>query len=69
MNNAYLFVFIMSFATLFIMRKVAKKIGLVDKPNARKLHQGVIPLVGGISVYLSLLVGFTLYLPMAPSLQ
>ncbi|HIF9252206.1 TPA: UDP-N-acetylglucosamine--undecaprenyl-phosphate N-acetylglucosaminephosphotransferase [Photobacterium damselae] len=69
MNNAYLFVFIMSFATLFIMRKVAKKVGLVDKPNARKLHQGVIPLVGGISVYLSLLVGFTLYLPMAPSLQ
>ncbi|TLS69317.1 UDP-N-acetylglucosamine--undecaprenyl-phosphate N-acetylglucosaminephosphotransferase [Photobacterium damselae] len=69
MNNAYLFVFIMSFVTLFIMRKVAKKIGLVDKPNARKLHQGVIPLVGGISVYLSLLVGFTLYLPMAPSLQ
>ncbi|MDC4167536.1 UDP-N-acetylglucosamine--undecaprenyl-phosphate N-acetylglucosaminephosphotransferase [Photobacterium damselae] len=59
----------MCFATLFIMRKVAKKIGLVDKPNARKLHQGVIPLVGGISVYLSLLVGFTLYLPMAPSLQ
>ncbi|WP_188007785.1 UDP-N-acetylglucosamine--undecaprenyl-phosphate N-acetylglucosaminephosphotransferase [Photobacterium damselae] len=69
MNNAYLFVFIMSFVTLFIIRKVAKKIGLVDKPNARKLHQGVIPLVGGISVYLSLLVGFTLYLPMAPSLQ
>ncbi|WIH27823.1 UDP-N-acetylglucosamine--undecaprenyl-phosphate N-acetylglucosaminephosphotransferase [Photobacterium damselae] len=69
MNNAYLFVFIMSFVTLFIMRKVAKKIGLVDKPNARKLHQGVIPLVGGISVYLSLLVGFSFYLPMAPSLQ
>ncbi len=22
------------------MRKVAQKIGLVDKPNARKLHQG-----------------------------
>ncbi len=58
MNYAYLFVFITSFITLFIMRKVAKKIGLVDKPNARKLHQGVVPLVGGISIYLSLLVGF-----------
>ncbi|MCV5391108.1 undecaprenyl-phosphate alpha-N-acetylglucosaminyl 1-phosphate transferase, partial [Escherichia coli] len=32
------FIFFTSFATLFLMRKVAKKIGLVDKPNARKLH-------------------------------
>lgn len=37
------------------MRKVAKKIGLVDKPNARKLHNGAIPLVGGISICISIL--------------
>ncbi len=37
------------------MRKVAKKIDLVDKPNERKQHQGVIPLVGGISICISLL--------------
>lgn len=37
------------------MRKVAKKIGLVDKPNARKLHNGTIPLVGGISICISIL--------------
>ncbi|MEA7581071.1 peroxide stress protein YaaA, partial [Salmonella enterica subsp. enterica serovar Anatum] len=35
----------------FLARKVAIKIGLVDKPNFRKRHQGVIPLVGGISVF------------------
>ncbi|WP_318439222.1 UDP-N-acetylglucosamine--undecaprenyl-phosphate N-acetylglucosaminephosphotransferase [Photobacterium leiognathi] len=69
MNYAYLFVFITSFITLFIMRKVAKKIGLVDKPNARKLHQGVVPLVGGISIYLSLLVGFLLFLPSSLNLE
>lgn len=34
------------------MRKVAKSIGLVDKPNARKLHEGAVPLVGGISTCL-----------------
>lgn len=50
------------------MRKVAKKIGLVDKPNARKLHQGAVPLVGGISVFLSLCAGFILYLPMNSNL-
>ncbi|WP_305373336.1 UDP-N-acetylglucosamine--undecaprenyl-phosphate N-acetylglucosaminephosphotransferase [Photobacterium leiognathi] len=69
MNYAYLFVFITSFITLFIMRKVAKKIGLVDKPNARKLHQGVVPLVGGISIYLSLLMGFLLFLPSSLNLE
>lgn len=38
------------------LRKVAKKINLVDRPNERKLHQGVIPLVGGISIYLTLML-------------
>ncbi|MFH4691406.1 UDP-N-acetylglucosamine--undecaprenyl-phosphate N-acetylglucosaminephosphotransferase [Vibrio alginolyticus] len=48
------FIFFSSFATLFLMRKIAKQIGLVDKPNARKLHNGAIPLVGGISICLVL---------------
>ncbi|WP_340700065.1 UDP-N-acetylglucosamine--undecaprenyl-phosphate N-acetylglucosaminephosphotransferase [Vibrio harveyi] len=48
------FIFFSSFATLFLMRKVAKRIGLVDKPNARKLHNGAVPLVGGISICLVL---------------
>ncbi len=49
------FLFFFSLATLFLMRKVAKKIGLVDKPNERKLHNGAIPLVGGISICISIL--------------
>ncbi|MEZ9678492.1 UDP-N-acetylglucosamine--undecaprenyl-phosphate N-acetylglucosaminephosphotransferase [Vibrio splendidus] len=49
------FLFFFSLATLFIMRKFAKKVGLVDKPNDRKLHNGAIPLVGGISICISLL--------------
>lgn len=49
------FVFFFSLATIFILRKFAKKVGLVDKPNARKFHSGSIPLVGGISICISLL--------------
>lgn len=49
------FLFLFSFTTLFFLRKLAKKIDLVDKPNARKLHNGSIPLVGGISICFSLL--------------
>ena len=44
------FIFFYSFASLFIVRKVAKKIGLVDKPDLRKQHQGVIPIAGGIAI-------------------
>ena len=48
------FVSFFSFASLFLMRKVAKSIGLVDKPNARKHHTGAIPLVGGIAISLTI---------------
>ena len=34
------------------MRPLAKWIGLVDKPNYRKRHQGTIPLIGGVSLFL-----------------
>ena len=48
------FVGFFSFSSLFLMRKVAKSIGLVDKPNERKLHTGAIPLVGGIAISLTI---------------
>ncbi|PTP72412.1 UDP-N-acetylglucosamine--undecaprenyl-phosphate N-acetylglucosaminephosphotransferase [Vibrio splendidus] len=48
------FVGFFSFSSLFLMRKVAKNIGLIDKPNTRKLHTGAVPLVGGISICLSI---------------
>ncbi|TKE97817.1 UDP-N-acetylglucosamine--undecaprenyl-phosphate N-acetylglucosaminephosphotransferase [Vibrio kanaloae] len=48
------FVGFFSFSSLFLMRKVAKAVGLVDKPNARKFHTGAIPLVGGIAISLSI---------------
>jgi UDP-GlcNAc:undecaprenyl-phosphate GlcNAc-1-phosphate transferase len=51
MSTELLAIFFFSFVFLFLARKVAKKIGLVDKPNYRKRHQGLIPLVGGISIF------------------
>ena len=51
MSTELALIFLFSLVFLFFARKVAKKIGLVDKPNYRKRHQGTIPLVGGISVF------------------
>ncbi len=58
MSTEILFVFLFSLAFLFVARKAAKPIGLVDKPNYRKRHQGLIPLVGGISVYAGICFAF-----------
>lgn len=49
------FLFFFSLTSLFFLRKLAQRIDLVDRPNDRKLHNGAIPLVGGISICLSLL--------------
>ncbi|OOF66505.1 UDP-N-acetylglucosamine--undecaprenyl-phosphate N-acetylglucosaminephosphotransferase [Rodentibacter caecimuris] len=46
-----LLTFFSAFFTLLIMRPVANKIGLVDRPNYRKRHQGTIPLIGGVSLF------------------
>lgn len=62
MSLPILTTFLLSFVLLFCFRKVAKKIELVDKPNARKLHQGAIPLVGGVSIYCAILLASLLYL-------
>lgn len=52
----YFYFFAFSFFLLFILRRIAQKINLVDRPNERKLHQGLVPLVGGVSIYLTLML-------------
>lgn len=52
----YALFFITAFLFLFFLRKVAKRVNLVDRPNERKLHQGAVPLVGGIAIYLTLML-------------
>lgn len=43
-----------SFALLLVLRPFAKFVGLVDKPSDRKLHNGSIPLIGGIGIFVAL---------------
>ncbi|CAG0939178.1 UDP-GlcNAc:undecaprenyl-phosphate/decaprenyl-phosphate GlcNAc-1-phosphate transferase [Gammaproteobacteria bacterium] len=42
-------------ALIFVLRPVAMSVGLVDVPDARKSHQGPIPLVGGLAIFASVL--------------
>lgn len=38
------------------LRANAKRFGLIDKPGGRKQHSGDVPIVGGIAVYLSVIL-------------
>jgi UDP-GlcNAc:undecaprenyl-phosphate GlcNAc-1-phosphate transferase len=44
--------FSVSLLSIFLLSFIAVKINLVDAPDARKLHDGNVPLVGGLSIFL-----------------
>lgn len=55
--------FIFAFLAIKLFKPIAIDIGLVDKPNARKRHQGQVPLIGGISIFVAVLAASLLWLP------
>jgi len=55
--------FCFAFLAIKLFKPIAIEIGLVDKPNERKLHSGHIPIIGGISVFLAVLASSLLLLP------
>ena len=52
----------LSFLIMMFAQPVSKKIGLDDVPNARKKHEGSIPLVGGVSSFLAILLSSFMFL-------
>lgn len=46
-----------------LVKKLAIKLGAVDKPNHRKVHKKLMPRLGGLSIYVSFFIGFLLFLP------
>jgi UDP-GlcNAc:undecaprenyl-phosphate GlcNAc-1-phosphate transferase len=55
------------FAALFVMPKlssIADRIGLIDKPDARKIHHSPRPLVGGIGIVISATFSSLLFVPL-----
>ncbi len=59
--------FVAFFATLFVMPNmshIANRIGLVDRPNERKMHKVPKPLVGGIGIVISATFSSLLFVPL-----
>ena len=63
----YLFIFIaamvISMAIIPLMVRVAPRLGMIDKPDARKVHTIPIPRVGGVGIVLGALVPLLLWEP------
>lgn len=47
--------FAVAFACISLLQPLAIRLGLVDLPHGRKQHEGQIPLIGGIAMFLGLL--------------
>jgi UDP-GlcNAc:undecaprenyl-phosphate GlcNAc-1-phosphate transferase len=43
------------------LQALARRIGLLDHPDARKQHQGAVPLVGGLAIYVGILTTVLVY--------
>ena len=54
--------FLTSLISLIIFRPFAIKYNLIDFPNERKNHIGNIPLIGGVCVFLGLLIPYLLFI-------
>lgn len=58
--------FVLSITLTPLIIKLAPMIGAVDKPNNRKVHQKVMPRMGGLAIFISFLVGSLIVSPNDP---
>ena len=57
----FFFIAVFSFFIIISLSRIAKKISLVDIPDNRKIHKTRIPLIGGISIYTTLILSFFIF--------
>jgi UDP-GlcNAc:undecaprenyl-phosphate/decaprenyl-phosphate GlcNAc-1-phosphate transferase len=66
--DAALVAFLITLIFMFALRPVAVAIGLVDRPGGRKVHVGIVPVIGGLAMYFGLLFALPLADPPAKGL-
>jgi len=48
------------------VKKLAYKVGATDQPNVRKVHQKIMPRLGGLAIYIGFIAGFLILRPEDP---
>ncbi|OEH92181.1 glycosyltransferase family 4 protein [Bacillus solimangrovi] len=64
-----IFCFLLTLVLTPLVKRLAIKIGAVDKPNQRKVHQRIMPRLGGLAIYLSTMAGLLIAMPMLNDVQ
>lgn len=54
--------FVLAFISIKMLKPMAYIVDLVDKPGGRKDHEGLIPLVGGLGIYVSVCITTFLFI-------
>lgn len=67
MWSSFAGVAILSVVIIRLLIPFSHAVGLLDRPSERKAHKGTIPLVGGISIYLSVVMGAIVFLDLSQS--
>lgn len=62
----FILCFLCSILMTPVVKKLAFKVGATDKPNHRKVHQKIMPRLGGLAIYLSFLLGILILQPESP---
>lgn len=55
--------FIASIVLTPLVKKLALTIGATDKPNQRKVHQKIMPRLGGLAIFVSFIIGYIFLQP------
>lgn len=58
--------FLLTLGITPLVKKLAYKIGATDQPNGRKVHQKIMPRMGGLAIYIGFIAGFLILRPEDP---
>ncbi len=61
--TAFLIAFLVAYLSTPLFRKMALFLGVLDIPNQKKVHSNPIPLLGGLGIYLGIIIAFLFFLP------
>ncbi len=60
--------FVIAFVATPIVRKIAIKVGAVDVPkDNRRMHKEPMPFLGGVAIYIAVMLGFLIFMPLKSS--
>ena len=66
--KGFIIAFIISFVITPVIKKIAFRVGAVDRPDMRKVHSGLMPRLGGLAVYLAFTVTVLVSGPLSKSM-